>query len=151
MTESKQYIIFKIGEEDYGIDIQSVKTIERIMSFARVPKAAPYVNGVINLRGEIIPVMSLRKRFDIAADEFSNSTRIIIIELEGNSLGYIVDEVKEVLSLSSDNIENSQSIDEKDIDKEFILGVGKIDESIVTLLNLKALVESSFQVDKKDE
>ena len=104
--ETKQYIVVKIGSEQYGIDINYIDNIVRMQKITRVPKVQSYFNGVINLRGEVIPVMSLRVKMDLPKDEFSNSTRIIIIKLEPQaSIGIIVDEVKEVVTLEEAEIE----------------------------------------------
>jgi len=95
VSEGKQYIVVKLGTEQYGIDIQYVDNIVRMQNITRVPKAQSYFKGVINLRGEIIPVMSLRLKFGIDPDEITNATRIIIIKLEAQAtIGIIVDEVK---------------------------------------------------------
>ena len=102
--ESKQYIVIKLDDEYYGIDISYVDNIVRTQRITRIPKAQKYFKGVINLRGEIIPVMSLRLKFDLKPDEYTNATRIIIIKLEPQSaVGLIVDEVKEVLTLSEND------------------------------------------------
>lgn len=146
-TESsvKQYVILQLGEESYGVDIQSVQGIEKVKKIARVPKAQDCIEGVMNLRGEIIPVMSLRKRFDIGHKEYDDNTRIIIIRIEDSQVGLIVDEVKEVLELHEQEIENMQMIDRK-VDIDYISGVGKIKGGtlVVTLLNLKALIEATL-------
>ena len=106
--ESKQYIVIKLDDEYYGIDISYVDNIVRNQRITRIPKAQKYFKGVINLRGEIIPVMSLRLKFDLKPDEYTNATRIIIIKLETQSaVGLIVDEVKEVLTLSENDIEKN--------------------------------------------
>ena len=90
--ESKQYIVIKLDDEYYGIDISYVDNIVRTQRITRIPKAQKYFKGVINLRGEIIPVMSLRLKFDLKPDEYTNATRIIIIKLEPQSaVGLIVD------------------------------------------------------------
>ena len=103
-----QYIVIKIGNEQYGINIKYVDNIVRMQAITRVPKAQPYFVGVINLRGEIVPVMSLRKKFEIEDDEITNSTRIIILKPEAQStVGFLVDGVKEVVTLSEDEIEKN--------------------------------------------
>ena len=105
--DTTQYIVVKVGSEQYGINIKYVDNIVRMQKITRVPKVQSYFNGVINLRGEVIPVMSLRIKMDLPKDEFTNSTRIIIIKLEPQaSIGIIVDEVKEVVTLENDEIES---------------------------------------------
>ena len=110
---TNQFIIVRIGNEQYGINIKIVDNIVRMQQITRVPKAQKYFVGVINLRGEIVPVMSLRRRFGIEEDEFTNATRIIIVKPEQQAtVGFIVDSVKEVVTLEEDQIErNSISTD----------------------------------------
>ena len=139
-VESKQYIVVKIGNEQYGIDIQYIDNIIRMQRITRVPKAQNYFKGVINLRGEIVPVMSLRLRFNLEADEYTNSTRIIILKLEPQyAVGVIVDEVKEVITISDSVIEkmNHNSGDENSI---YLTGVGKHEENLISILNIAGVI-----------
>ena len=100
MTKNiRQFVEFKIGEEEYGIDILQVKTIERMMPITRVPKAPKFVEGVINLRGEIVPVIDLKKRFDLPSGETTDNTRIIIVSVDDITMGMIVDSATEVVQL----------------------------------------------------
>ena len=102
----KQFIVVKIGSEQYGIDISYVDNIVRMQKITRVPKAQSYFKGIINLRGEIVPVMSIRTKMDLEPDVFTDVTRIIILKLEEHGvLGLIVDEVKEVVTLGPDEID----------------------------------------------
>lgn len=142
-TEIRQYVVFKLGNEEYGIDIQKVQIIERIQNITRVPKSPFFIKGVINLRGEIIPVMSLRSKFDLEEDEYVDETRIIIVEIDDNKIGMIVDQVKEVIQISTEAIENVQGFT-SDINLNFIQGVGKVNDHIVTLLNLKSIIDSTL-------
>lgn len=106
VADLKQYIVIKLGNEQYGIDIQYIDNIVRMQRITRVPKSQSYFKGVINIRGEIIPVMSLRLKFQLEADEITNASRIIIIKFEPQSaIGIIVDEVKEVVTLEDENID----------------------------------------------
>ncbi len=137
VSEGKQYIVVRIGSEQYGIDIQYVDNIVRQQRITRVPKAQHYFKGVINLRGEIIPVMSIRLKFDLEPDEYTNATRIIIIKLESQSaIGIIVDEVREVVTLSEDSIEKPTSSDSNDIKAQYLSGIGKHGEGLISLLNI---------------
>ena len=105
-NDAKQYIVVKLGNEQYGIDIQYVDNIVRMQRITRVPKSQSYFDGVINLRGEIIPVMSLRRKFDLETDEMTVRTRILILKIEPQAaIGVIVDEVREVVTLEPDSIE----------------------------------------------
>ncbi len=140
VLEGKQYIVVKIGTEQYGIDIQYVDNIVRMQSITRVPKAQHYFKGVINLRGEIIPVMSLRLKFGLEQDQFTNSTRIIIIKLEAQAtIGIIVDEVKEVVTLNEEEIDKP-SYNENDEKASYLFGVGKHGNSLISLLNIAGVI-----------
>lgn len=138
--EGKQFIVISLGTEQYGIDISYVDNIVRQQRITRIPKAQPYFKGVINLRGEIIPVMSIRTKFGLGEDEYTNTTRIIIIKLEPQSaVGIIVDEVKEVVTLYGDNIEkvSADSTDEK---SQYLSGIGKNGEGLISLLNIAGVI-----------
>ncbi len=135
-NDSKQYIVVKIGNEQYGIDISYIDTIVRMQKITRVPKAQRHFKGVINLRGEIVPVMSIRLKMKLEDDEFTNTSRIIILKLEEKGmLGVIVDEVKEVVTLSSNEVEKSSG------KGSFINGVGKHGEELISLFDINAIVE----------
>ncbi|WP_010249137.1 chemotaxis protein CheW [Acetivibrio cellulolyticus] len=146
-VEGKQYVVFMLGKENYGVDIQKVTTIEKIMPYARVPKTPDYVKGVINLRGEIVPVMDIRTKFGMEVSEETEETRIIIIKINEISLGIIVDEVDEVLNLTEESIENVANFT-NDLSMDYILGVGKVDGRIVTLLNLEKIIDISENNDQ---
>ena len=121
--ETIQYIVIKLGNEQYGIDIKFVDNIVRMQHITRVPKVMNYLKGVINLRGEVIPVMSLRLKMDLPADEITKATRIIILKLEQQgTIGIIVDEVKEVVTLENHQIEKV-SYDSKEEKDYFLFGI----------------------------
>lgn len=137
-----QCVVLTLDKEEYGIDIQKVQIIEKVSAITRVPKAPYFIKGVINQRGEIIPVMSLRLKFNLPEIEYNDAARIIIVKLEEDSIGIIVDSVKEVLVFSEENIENVQKITSGP-EGEFVSGVGKVNDRIVTLLDLKKLIDFS--------
>lgn len=135
---AKQYIVVKLDNEQYGIDISFIDNIVRLQQITRVPKAQYYFEGVINLRGEIIPVMSLRNKFDLEAKEHSNSTRIIIVKPENNAkIGVLVDEVREVVTLEEDSIEKVD-YDEQGMN---LVGVGKYNNTLISLLNIQGIIQ----------
>ncbi|MFG6349939.1 MAG: chemotaxis protein CheW [Lachnospiraceae bacterium] len=139
--EGKQYIVVRLGTEQYGIDIKYVDNIVRNQRITRVPKAQHYFKGVINLRGEIIPVMSLRLKFGLEPDEYTNATRIIIIKLEQQSpIGIIVDEVKEVVTLTGGSIDKANTSDPADPLIQYLSGVGKHGNGLISLLNISAVI-----------
>ena len=136
--DSKQYIVVKIGNERYGIDINFVDNIVRMQKITRVPKVQKYFLGVINLRGEVVPVMSVRTRMGLEPDEFTNSTRIIIIKLDQQgSIGLVVDEVLEVVALPVNEVDKYDAKDDKEV---FINGIGKHDGQLISLFELENVV-----------
>lgn len=145
--EGKQYIVVRLGTEQYGIDIKYVDNIVRNQRITRIPRAQEYFKGVINLRGEIIPVMSLRLKFGLEPDVYSNSTRIIIIKLESQSaIGIMVDEVKEVVTLDEDAIEKPTSSDSNDVQIQYLSGIGKQTDGLITLLNIAAVISEKENI-----
>lgn len=139
VSETTQYIVIRLGVEQYGIDIKYVDNIVRMQHITRVPKVADYLKGVINLRGEVIPIMSLRLKMDLPEDEFTKATRIIILKLEQHgTIGIIVDEVKEVVTLENDQVEKV-AYDSKD--PNFIFGIGKHDDGLISLLDLNVVAQ----------
>lgn len=138
-NDSKQFIILRFDAEQYGIDITYIDNIVRLQPITRVPHTQHYFLGVINLRGEIIPVMSLRKKFDLPNKENTNSTRILIIKSEGNKIGILVDEVREVVTLSEEDTEKVGSESNNDM-KAYITSVGKYNNTLISILNIGGLI-----------
>ena len=134
-----QYIVIRLGDEDYGIDINFIDNIVRMQHITRIPKVSSFLKGVINLRGEVIPVMSLRVKMGLADDVIDRATRIIILktENEGN-LGIMVDEVKEVVTLSENQIEKVGH-DADGIKEQFVSAVGKNGNQLISLLDLSMI------------
>lgn len=140
-----QYVVVKLGGEHYGINIKYIENIVRMQSITRVPKVAPYIKGVINLRGEVIPVMSIRLKMGLPEDEITRTTRIIILKLEQQgTVGFIVDEVREVVELSEDQIEKITH-DSKEDKTDFVSAVGKVENGLISLLDLNAVVAEKEQ------
>lgn len=138
--ETTQFIVIKLGDEQYGIDIKYIDNIVRMQHITRVPKVDEYLKGVINLRGEVIPVMSIRIKMGLEPDVESKATRIIILKLEQQgTIGVIVDEVKEVVTLDNDQIEKI-AYDSKDEKDSFLCGIGKCDGGLISLLDLNSVV-----------
>ncbi len=136
-----QYIVVRIGSEKYGIDISYVDNIVRMQKITRVPKAQSYFKGIINLRGEIVPVMSIRTKMGLEDDEITNASRIIILKIEEKgSLGVMVDEVSEVVNLSEDQIENN-NINSTHVKDSFINGIGKNGDQLISLFEINAIIE----------
>lgn len=137
-NESK-YIIFKINKEVYAIDVKNVNNIIQMPKITQVPSSPKYYRGVINLRGEIIPVMSLRRRMNYDDDCFTSNSRIIILNIgEDNLLGIVVDEVNEVLDISSKDIEQPSQFIKNDA--SVVSGVGKIGDMIISILSVDSII-----------
>ena len=145
-VEEVQYIVVKLGDEQYGIDIGFVDNIVRMQQITRVPKSQPYYVGVINLRGEVVPIMSLRRRFGLEDDVYASASRIIIIRLDDQALiGFIVDEVKEVVNIDPGTVEKRTfKLDE--IKASYLAGIGKNGESLISLLDIQAVVDETKAV-----
>lgn len=137
-SEQLQLVTFEVASEEFAVDILAVQEINRMMALTRVPQCPPDVEGVINLRGKIIPVLDLRKRFGFPPLERNEANRIVVVEVKGKVLGFIVDRVHEVLRISSDIVEPAPAM-VCSIDSEFIAGVGKLQDRLIILLDLVKL------------
>lgn len=141
--EKKQYIVTKIGDEKYGIDISYVDNIVRMSKITRVPKAQHYYLGIINLRGEVVPVMSIRRKMGFAEDEITNKSRIVILRLE--ELGYVgilVDSVNEVITLGESEIDRNVKNSSRN-DSLYINGIGKKGDDLISLFELSSIIDES--------
>lgn len=140
-AETAQFIVVRLGKEQYGIDIKYIDNIVRMQHITRVPKLAPYLKGVINLRGDVIPIMSLKLKMGLDPDEESKTTRIIIVKLEQyGTIGMIVDEVKEVVTLDFSTQVEKLAFD-KDDKNNFIFGVGNYVGGLISLLDLNVVAQ----------
>lgn len=134
-----QLVVFKLGQEEYGIPITQVQEINRLTTPTKIPKAPVFVEGVINLRGKIIPVVDLRKRFGLAQEEHSEESRIVVADIAGNTIGVTVDSVNEVIRIPVANIEPTPSI-ATNIGSEYLSGVGKVNDRLLILLDLNKIL-----------
>lgn len=140
--EVLQLVTFRLGTEEYSLDILSVQEIIRHMHLTKVPRTPDFVEGVINLRGRVIPVLDLRKRFGLPSDEKTNETRIIVVEVEGKTVGLKVDAVSEVLRLPAAAVEPPPSLI-AGVESEYIKGVGKLDGRLIILLDVGKILTRS--------
>ena len=142
-----QLVNFRLGGEDFGLNISTVREITRVTNITHVPDAPSFIRGVTNLRGEIIPVIDLGVQFGFARrDELKKSSRIVVTEIGEQTVGVLVDEVPEVSSLPSANIEPPPEIVQRKIRRDYIKGVGKLGEKLVIILDLeKVLAEQDVQ------
>lgn len=137
----QQLVVFGLGKEEYGVDIIEVQEIVRLQEITQVPNAPDFVEGIINLRGKVIPLIDLRKRFGFAAGEHSADTRIIVISISDSLVGIIVDSVSEVLRLNDEDMEPPPRI-VAGIGREYIKGVGKIGDRLIILLDLDRILNA---------
>ncbi len=140
--EQLQLVTFGVGSEEFAVDILSVQEINRMMELTRIPQCPPEVEGVINLRGRIIPVVDLRKRFGLEASKQDEQSRIVVVEVHEKTIGFLVDRVHEVLRIDRSIVEQAPSI-VSSIDSEYIAGVGKLEDRLLILLDLGRLFAAS--------
>lgn len=133
MTD-RQYVIFKLGNEEYGIAITDVREITEYKETTKLPNTPDFIDGVINLRGKIVPVINLKKRFNIKETSISENNRIIIVNIGDKQTGFIVDEASQVLTLDENDIEEPPELI-SGIHRKYIVGVGKVNNEIVILLD----------------
>jgi purine-binding chemotaxis protein CheW len=134
-----ELISFEVGEEEYGLDILRVKEVIRIREITRLPKAPPFVKGIINLRGDVIPIIDLRDRFGLAHREYTAMTRVIVVDVNGKLVGMVVDAASQVVRISADQIDPPPPI-VGGLSVEYVKGVGKLDDRLVILLNIDRIL-----------
>jgi len=138
LSDLLQLVSFKIEDEEFGIDILKVQEINKMLKITKVPNAPTFVDGVVNLRGRIIPVIDLRTRLGMPRKEHDNKTRIVVVELNGNTIGFIVDEVSEVLRIPR-NITEPPPPMVAGINSDYITAVGKLEDKLLILLDLEKI------------
>ncbi len=138
VEETIQVINFRLGKDEFGIDIGSVKEIIRVENITHIPEAPSFIHGLANLRGQIIPVLDLASQFGLTGKEESTvNARIIVTELDHQLVGMLVDEVPGVLKIAEENIESTPELIQNEIKRDYIKGVGKLDKRLIILLDLK--------------
>ncbi len=135
-----QLVVFRIGDEEFGVEIVQVREIVRLFEITRMPKAPVYIEGVVNLRGQIIAVIDLAKRLGVSAKPRGQNSRIMIVEMGQNTIGMIVDSVVEVLRLPQENIDHVPELIETGVPEHYIRGVGKLKDRLLVLLDLNAVL-----------
>lgn len=139
MSENIQVVSFKLGAEEYGVDIAQVQEINRMVSVTHVPRAPKFMEGVINLRGQLIPIIDLRTRFGMERAEHTKNTRIVVTEIGAKRVGMVVDSVSEVLRLPVEEIEDAPEM-LTGVETEYIRGVGKVEDRLIILLDLARII-----------
>ncbi len=143
-TQSEQQlVVFDLAQEAYGVDIGTVREIIRMQDVTSVPHRPDYVSGVINLRGRITPVVDLRKRFDLSDLEITRDSRIVVVDIQGDDIGMIVDAVTEVLRISTTQIEPPSTMIAAG-GSDYIVGIAKLEERLVLLLDLERVLTTAM-------
>lgn len=135
-----KYVIFKLGKEYYGLPIEKVVSLEKMIKPTRIPNGPKHVKGVINLRGEVISIIDLRQRLNMNTKEIDNNSRIIIVSEEDIVAGLIVDSSSEVIEIFKENIDNPPTSTNND-SLSYISGIGKVENRLVILLDLSKILE----------
>ncbi len=137
--EGLQVVAFKLRDEEYGVNIFQVQEIRNLVDITRVPFSASYIQGVINLRGSVLPVIDLKKRLGLDPTPYTDDTRIVTVMVGELPVGLIVDAVTEVLTIKTKLVDPKKAVDKTDISK-FLSGIGNIDGRLVIMLNLEEIV-----------
>lgn len=143
--KERQLVVFRLHKEEFGVEITDVREIVKVGHITRLPHVADYIEGVTNLRGEVIPVISLRKRFGLEAQNDTENTRIIMLEIKGSMVGFIVDSVTETLRLSEDAIDPPPS-NVAGLKADYLAGVGKLADRLLILLEVDKILTSEENI-----
>ena len=140
VKDEVQMVVFMIRDEEFGVEISQVKEILKLVSITRMPRSPQFIEGVINLRGQIITVVDLAKRFSLETQGQTENSRIMVVEVGESTVGMIVDSVSEVIRLPSANIEKTPALIETSIHERYITGVGKVEDRLLILLDLNEVL-----------
>lgn len=139
-NEELQLVVFKLGNEEFGVDIQSVQEIIRMANITQIPRAPPYIRGIINLRGRIIVVIGLNAVMERQNTEHNADTRIMVADIDGTVMGFVVDSVSEVIRLPVKDIEAAPAVVKSKLPTEYFRGIGKLNDRLLILLNLEKML-----------
>jgi len=149
VDKERQLVVFSLYQEEFGCEITQVREIIKLPSITKLPHVSDYIKGVTNIRGEIIPVISLRKRFGLEEEEETQNTRVIIVEINGSQVGFVVDSVAEVLRIPESAIEPPpRSI--AGLKADYLNGVGKVDDRLLILLDVNKILTTEEQIQLKN-
>ncbi len=144
LGHESQLVAFVLAGEVYGVEIAAIQEIIRLLEITQIPRAAPDIEGVINLRGKIVPILNLRQRLGLPPAERSRATRVIVVEIEDCTVGMIVDGVTGVMRVDEGSIELPSKL-LTDIDSDYLRGVGKVGDTLLVLLNMKRVLRLDIQ------
>ena len=140
--KTRQFVSFTVGKEEYGVHIEDVQEVVRMPEITHLPQTDSFIKGVINLRGNIIPVIDMRNRFKMDAKDYNETTRVIVVAIEEKLVGMIVDTVSQVLEISEEEISDAPDII-NGLSKEYIEGIGKINETMIILLKIDRVLTAA--------
>jgi purine-binding chemotaxis protein CheW len=143
-----QLISFTVGEEEFGLEILRVKEVIRIREITRLPRAPSFVQGIINLRGDVIPIIDLREKFGLEHHDYTSMTRVIVVDVDGQLIGMVVDSASQVVRIPADQIEPPPPI-VGGLSAEYVKGVGKLDDRLVILVNIDRIISSEEKLELK--
>ncbi len=138
-----QLVVFSLGLEEFAVNIMQVQEIIRMPEITRIPRSPDYVKGVINLRGKIIVVMDLDKRFGMSQKDMTDESRVVVVDIEGTVIGLVVDSVSEVIRLQGSKIDQTPEIIAQKINAEYLKGVGKLEDRLLILLDLENIISET--------
>jgi purine-binding chemotaxis protein CheW len=141
-----QQVIFKLDKEEYGLDIMKVITIEKYQEVVKVPNTPEYITGIINLRGGVLPIYCLRKKFNLQEKEPDDNTKIIVTVTNGMKIGFIVDSVQEILNIDEANIEETPKI-VTGINRKYIKSIAKIDNRMIIIVDIDLIISEEEQIE----
>ena len=142
VSEERQFVVFDLNEEAYGVDISQVREIIRMQEITSVPRAPEFIEGVINLRGKVIPVVDLRARFSMPGTERTDEHRIVVVDVSSQDIGMVVDAVTEVSRIPSSSIEPPSNVITTN-DSEYLTGIVKTDEKLIILLDIAKVISNA--------
>jgi purine-binding chemotaxis protein CheW len=142
-TDIKQYVIFRLGSEEYGFDVTMVREIHDVGDLAKVHRAASHIEGVMNLRGKLLTVVNMRKRFQMEAGDAPMQQKIVVIEAPDAPVGFLVDEVLEVARIPNEFLEKPPAYVTSGIEAEYVINIAKYDNRLITIVNPVKILELS--------
>lgn len=140
-----QQVVFRLDKEEYGLDIMRVNGIEKYQEVVKIPNAPAYIEGMINLRGEVLPIFSLRKKFNLKDKEHDDDTKIIVVYTNDIKVGFVVDSVAEILQIQEEDVEVAPTI-VTGINRKYIQSVAKINERMIVLVDIDLLVTDEEKI-----